>query len=58
MLIPKHTLRKCITLSFKCELRQMLSINQHFGKTYSCHFQGECVLGQVLEALYRAGSEW
>jgi hypothetical protein len=49
---------QCITLAFGCEPRRMLSINQHFGKHYSCHFQGECVVGQVLEALYGAGSRW
>jgi hypothetical protein len=36
----------------------MLSINLRFGRHYSCHFQGECVLGQALKALYRADSEW
>jgi hypothetical protein len=32
----------------------MLSINQRFGKHCSCHLQGECVVGRVLEALYKA----
>jgi hypothetical protein len=32
----------------------MLSIDQYFGKHCSCHLQGECVVGRVLETL---GSE-
>jgi hypothetical protein len=34
----------------------MLSINQRFDKHYICHFEGECVVGWVLEALYRTGN--
>jgi hypothetical protein len=57
----KDTFRQYVqrlTSAFVCELCQMLSINHHFGKHYSCHFQGECVVGQVLEASYEAGSGW
>jgi hypothetical protein len=32
----------------------MFSINQSFGKHCSCHLQVECVVGRVLETLYRA----
>jgi hypothetical protein len=35
----------------------MLGVNQCFGKHCSCHFQGGYEVGQVLEALYREGSE-
>jgi hypothetical protein len=36
----------------------MLSITQRFGKHCSCCLQGECVVGRILESLYRAGSRW
>jgi hypothetical protein len=36
----------------------MLRINQRFGRHRSCHLQGECVVGRVLEALYRASRRW
>jgi hypothetical protein len=36
----------------------MFGVNQHFGKFCSCHFLGGYEVGQVLETLYRAGSDW
>jgi hypothetical protein len=36
----------------------MLSIDQHFGKHCIFHLHGECVVGRVVEALYRAGRRW
>jgi hypothetical protein len=36
----------------------MFGVNEGFGKHCSCSFQGGYVVGQVLEALYRAGRVW
>jgi hypothetical protein len=36
----------------------MFGVNQRFSKNCSCHFQGGYVVGRVLKALHRAGSEW
>jgi hypothetical protein len=36
----------------------MFGVKQRFGKHCSCHFQGVYEVGPVLEASYRAGSEW
>jgi hypothetical protein len=48
----------CVISAFGCEPRRMLSIDRRFGKHCSCHFQGECVVGRVLEALCGAGRRW
>lgn len=47
-----------ITSDFGCEPHQILSINQCFTERYSCYFQSECAVGQVLEALYMVDSGW
>jgi hypothetical protein len=45
-------------LAFKCKLHRMLGINQCLNKHCSCQLQSECIVRQVLEALYRVGSRW
>jgi hypothetical protein len=37
----------------------MFEVIKLFGKQFSCHLQGECVMvGRFLEALYRDGIRW
>jgi hypothetical protein len=38
--------------AFGSEQRRMLSINQRFGRHYTCHLQGESIAGRVLKKSY------